>query len=486
MPSFLADALPGIYRPLVGLFPPAWQVGVPGSPGDRAVIMALYMGLAGGLWAAYLAALRVARGIPAGSRPSLRAVIVGGAVLFGVCTLAWPGLFSTDVYAYAVYGKMQVVYSLNPLVHPPRDMGSDPWLAFIYWRDIPAPYGPLWLGLTRLIATGAHLLGGHRLLYLLGFKLFNLGLLAAGTGLVWAIGARRGWPAARCAESAVLFGWCPLLLLEGVGNAHNDLLLIVAVLVAVWLHLRGAWPLAVMALVAAGLVKLPGFLFLPAYLVLLARTAGSGAGAARRLAVSMGLVVGLTLAAYAFYTEAGASGAPAAAELGWFGSSPAAALRQVITDTALLLRGTLTPATLSARDMYGLLRWPLWGGLVALWGGLAAVCCLRVRDFPGLLRAWGLIVLSYLGIAATAFFPWYITWLIPVLALLPPGRLRRAGLLLALGGTLVYGVSARLLGDATPSLGHYYIPLVIFLPAALYLLGTINARGWRAPASIAP
>ena len=34
----------------------------------------------------------------------------------------------------------------------------------------------------------------------------------------------------------------------------------------------------------------------------------------------------------------------------------------------------------------------------------------------------------------TKFWPWYVTWLMPVVALLPASRLRRAGLLLALLG----------------------------------------------------
>ena len=60
--------------------------------------------------------------------------------------------------------------------------------------------------------------------------------------------AKRLYPERRL-RIAVLFGWSPLLFFETVGNGHNDIVMVVCVLAAFALMLRGR---------AAGRVRLPG------------------------------------------------------------------------------------------------------------------------------------------------------------------------------------------------------------------------------------
>ncbi|HUS17751.1 MAG TPA: hypothetical protein VM536_22375, partial [Chloroflexia bacterium] len=101
----------------------------------------------------------------------------------------------------------------------------------------------------------------------------------------------------------------------------------------------------------------------------------------------------------------------------------------------------------------------------------------------GLVRAWAGVLLSYLCLGAVWFQPWYITWLIPMLALLPPSHLRRGGLLLTLTGTLVYAAIPHLPGDATANLRGYYVPAILFVPPAVYGLWSVHqARRLRAAA----
>jgi hypothetical protein len=95
---------------------------------------------------------------------------------------------------------------------------------------------------------------------------------------------------------------------------------------------------------------------------------------------------------------------------------------------------------------------------------------LTARDFATLIRAWALVFFSYLVIGSVWFMPWYITWLVPMLALLPSGHLRRALVLFAWGGTLFYALTPSLPWDRTPNLQNYYVPGIIFLPPLLYLL----------------
>lgn len=330
--------------------------------------------------------------------------------------------------------------------------------------------------MTRGVSLSVEALGGAAVLYVLAFRLLNLGLMAIGTVLVWDRCRLMGWTVEQRRTACLLFAWCPLLIMDLVGSGHNDALLLVCILAAVWLHLRGAWPLAVAALLAGGLVKLSGFFLLPAYVVFLVRDSRSRAEAVRRIMLSLTTIMGLGSLTYLPYADPALPHALLTNPLaGSFGPSPALALRQLLADLALALRGTLTPPDLTARQVLAVLQWPLWNSALAIWIVPAVVFSLAVRDWEGLLRAWGRVLFSYLLIGAVWFMPWYSTWLVPVLALRPGGRFRRVGLLLAWGSTLFYSITPALPGDTTPNLRYYYVPAVIFLPPLLAC-----AAEWRA------
>jgi hypothetical protein len=255
-----------------------------------------------------------------------------------------------------------------------------------------------------------------------------------------------------------------------VSSGHNDMLLMLCLLAAVWLHLRGTWPLAVAALVLAGLVKLPGYFFLPAYLVLLARSAGGRTLSMRRLAISGAVAATVAALAYAPYATPALDSVVFANPMAGFAvNSLGMALREGLVELQLALRGTLTPATLSAREALEAVRWPVWYGPLIVWALGAGALSLRARDFPSLLRVWSLIILSYLLFAAAWFQPWYLVWLLPVVALRPPGRLRQATLWLGVGCLLYYGVFPPFPGDSVPPVWfQYYVPAVIFGPVLIY------------------
>jgi hypothetical protein len=494
VPSQLVRVAPGLYQIATAWLPTAW-LNAPRNGGwvwGPLSATLLYLALMSGLWTVYLIAARAAAN-PALNRSRPRRLIAGiilvGLVVGGLAVL-WPGLFSSDIFYYAALSKMQVVYGLNPLVQSPSAMQNDPWLATTPFIDQRSPYGPIWLGTTWLIGMAAQAAGGDHAIYIMGFRLLNLGLLAVATGLIWAIGGQLGWPMVRRTMAAVLFAWCPLIITELAGNGHNDALLIVCLLLAIWLHLRGAWPLAIVALVLGGLVKLPGFFLLPAYGLLLLRTSSSRMEAVRRTGIGLGLAALVALVAYAPYGHPDLGSALTSnPDAGFFAASLVNSVRWLIIDAALALRGTWMPADITAHAVSLAVRWPLWYGAVALWVPLAVYFTWQARDFTSLLRAWALTLFSYLLIGSGWFQPWYITWLVPFIALLPASPLRRAVLLLALGGSLCYVVSPYIPGDTTQDLRHYYVPVVIFLPTLLYcahegLRALTNRRGHGLPAPV--
>jgi alpha-1,6-mannosyltransferase len=146
-----------------------------------------------------------------------------------------PPMFSKDVYSYlaqsAITARGLDPYTLGPVAALGVD---DPLTRTIptIWRDTPAPYGPLFLGLGRGITalTGSDVVQGvfaHRILALGGVAL-----------LIWALPRL----ARRCDLDAGLVLWLgaanPLVLFHLVSGIHNEGLMIGLMLAGVELTLR--------------------------------------------------------------------------------------------------------------------------------------------------------------------------------------------------------------------------------------------------------
>jgi alpha-1,6-mannosyltransferase len=157
-------------------------------------------------------------------RLSLR-LVVGLGTAFIVVSTVMPLLLSTDVYSYALYGRMSSIHHVNPYIAVPNDFRSDPlfpWTAQI-WRDTPAVYGPSFIALASLL-TGV-VRGTASLVWT--FKLVA-GVATIGILLLVARTSQRLWPS-RAAFAAALIGWNPVVLFHGVAGGHNDTLVALAV-----------------------------------------------------------------------------------------------------------------------------------------------------------------------------------------------------------------------------------------------------------------
>src|SRR5829696_7977254 len=134
-----------------------------------------------------------------------------------------------DVFNYMIELKLAYGYGENPYLVTFAEYRDDPFALPAFLVDVPLFYGPVWL-----IAYGlpVAVVGFQTIIGLLGaLKLFNLGLLALTGLLIYRSQEddRAGW------LGVYLFLANPLVLFEGVGNAHNDVLMtlfLVAALVA--------------------------------------------------------------------------------------------------------------------------------------------------------------------------------------------------------------------------------------------------------------
>jgi len=178
-----------------------------------------------------------------------------------------PPLFSRDGWSYAAQGMLARV-GLSPYDYGPSALlsgraaalpdhyklqGGEPIVQAVdpMWADTPTPYGPLhvWLGEVGAGLTGNPwvLVVGHRLVALAGLVM-----------LAWAVPRLAQWTGVNPALASALVLLSPLMMANGVGGLHNDLLMVglMSVALVVGVERHWAWGAAIGALAAA--VKLPG------------------------------------------------------------------------------------------------------------------------------------------------------------------------------------------------------------------------------------
>ncbi|MFM2293718.1 MAG: hypothetical protein RLZZ350_131 [Verrucomicrobiota bacterium] len=220
-----------------------------------------------GLFASYAFALKRVAGIQS---LKLQAFVFGAGALFLGGLLLAPVMLSSDVFAYALYGRVAAVYHANPYDLAPVIAANDSFLKLFGQEYLPSWYGPVW----TLISTALAKLGGEHVgLTVLLFR----GTAVAGAltcaGLIWA--SLRRFAPERATQGLVFFLWNPLLVMETGLSGHNDSVMLALVLLAVWLHLRGWKTGAVVALTLSALVKFLTGMLVPLYVLLVLRELGA-------------------------------------------------------------------------------------------------------------------------------------------------------------------------------------------------------------------
>jgi hypothetical protein len=204
-------------------------------------------------WVAYFATIMAAAmGAPLPRRRVLTFVVVTTVLVIAVF---WPPSFSVDVYGYIAYGRLQVLHGLNPYgTRQTALVGlGDPTARFLVWGNT-SPYGPIWTSVS--VAVVWLLRAASLFAQVVAMKLIGAaGVVAA----AWAGGraAERLAPG-RGALTFLAIGLNPLLLIEGAGNAHNDLMMMALLVTAIGAALAGhPRRAALWAGVAAGIKFLP-------------------------------------------------------------------------------------------------------------------------------------------------------------------------------------------------------------------------------------
>ena len=318
---------------------------------------------------------------------------VGGRWPLGVCIAAIavcglaPPLLSADVFGYVAWGQLGA-HGVNPYSHPSIAVGHDALRPFLLWDHGSTPYGPLFTAATYALAP----LGVAAALW--SMKAVAALCAVACVLLLWRTASRLG----RAPGPAVLaLGLNPLVLVYGVGGAHNDFMLEALVLAGVLAAVTGRVRAGAGAFTAATAMKASAVLALP-FLI-------AGSPRLRRPLVAA-VATAAALAAGAFVIF----GSPLLNLAGALGAQQHdVAIHSFPAEIARLFGGDTLPS---------------WGHLLANLVLVAIVALLLVRTRRGadwLTNAgWAYVAL----LVTTAWLlPWYVTWAVPFAALSEDRRL---------------------------------------------------------------
>ena len=227
------------------------------SPLAASSFVVVILLLFGAQFIALLAASRAQRDERPMARRWIALLIYGAPVIFTLIMIWMQPVTTTDLYGYIARGYLSVHFHENPMMTAASRLPGG------FAVDRPAsPYGPGWLMIASLFSW---ISGENLLVNMLLFKALAAISVLVAMVLVDQL-AKRLYPERRL-RIAVLFGWSPLLFFETVGNGHNDIVMVVCVLAAFALMLRGRSQAAFAFLVIGAVIKYLSAFFVPLWLV---------------------------------------------------------------------------------------------------------------------------------------------------------------------------------------------------------------------------
>ncbi len=532
-PDPIRSLFPDVFRPINAAFPLRW-VYLDRAQNFALIMAPMYLAVVGLITIPLLYLLkRLSRPgalMRADKKPVLWAIF-GFTLLIMFVLLFERGLLSSDIYSNVWYTRIWVQYGASPFAHLPNEFPPDPEGAIYWvgWQQQPLVYGPAWLVISaasykigqllggsfsalllssRLLTDAAHLLNAwlvwsitglilasrrpglahtSRTLRIRSYRPLSLGGLRARSWKVRTVRATRyvGNEDFRLQTAALLFYlWNPLLLVEFAGNGHNDVLMLTFVLLAVWLHLRGRWPLAALALGVATLVKLPAIILVPGYLWLLlweGVRAAQGqrlAGGVWRGARALAIMFAAWVVFYAPFWDGPSTLLPLV-------SGPASRIYTHSLADALWwntpeLLANVLRVTHGREDFMDSVRQFLAAnlriGFLVLLGVIALLMTWRARTFSRALTAWGWLAIAAI-MAQGWFWPWYVSWAVAPATLASSRRLRNTALVFSISSLLQY-VEEQILSQHF-KLFFDWSGVFIMAPPLVYFLFSWLLEAWR-------
>ena len=272
---------PGALRTAIYVLAPNALLDASRYSGGGMLVLALYSVLALAVLSSWCWALRAAKrtaDVPLASIIAATIVIAAPLLFFGA-------LFSDDIYLYYLYGRTLETYAANPIQTPPAAFPTDPHLGRVHWKDLPSSYGPLWLMLSAFLSR---LAGDSITTAVVAYRGAGLLLHLLTTVVVWhTVRARQP---ERALVAVIFYAWNPLVLLEVVANAHNDVMVALFAVTIVAAAATRGWAAAAFFVACAVMVKPFAVILFPPLLQRVVQTT-RGPTRARQVALATGVLL---------------------------------------------------------------------------------------------------------------------------------------------------------------------------------------------------
>lgn len=171
-------------------------------------------------------------------------------------------LLSHDLYEYSIRGRMLTIYGMNPYLHVPTEINSDMYFPFIFWKNTPESYGPLWVLIgsihTFFFKNSLALTSFFHKLFLLVFLLLS--------GSVFHKLCRKIIPE-QTENTTLAFLLNPLILIVTLADGHNEIVMIFFMLCALYLLIKDRYIYAIAVLALAINVKFVYLAALPFFII---------------------------------------------------------------------------------------------------------------------------------------------------------------------------------------------------------------------------
>ena len=356
-----------------------------GTQSSGAARFALAMGAA---LMAYAGALRFA------DRARSPWVVIGPAIAFGLLALLSAPSASVDVYHYLAEGQIAVHYGLNPLVVASSSVPgyqSDPILSAVTgWANVPARYGPLHVLLMSIVVA---VTGGQLIASIVGLKLLAYATYLAAIPIILLLSEEIRPNSGKAA--LIAFAWNPEILLDGVANAHNDLIMAVLTCAGLLFIVRRSPILGACLIMAGAMIKFLVIVIVP--LALIYASIGPNRSSPRHIAIAAIASIAVLIATYfPFYS-------------GWE-SLPFATMDVALSNSLFAMVNHLSP--LIATQMM-----PALFAVFVIVYLASAYALARKTTAEVLLKTAVLVVGALVVLIAKMWWPWYA---ITILALLAP------------------------------------------------------------------
>jgi hypothetical protein len=190
-------------------------------------------------------------------------LVMGFGSLFALTNVFVYPMNAIDIYGYIAESVELVYYHANPLVTAASQYASDPLIhvagSFV---SIPAPYGPLGIVIDAIPTFFA---GHSPLANMLLLKSLFAGCLLIEAYLLYRILVR--FRPELAAAGALALAWNPYVLLEAVVNSHNDIVMMLFILLAVYAAIEDRHALAFLCVLLSAFIKYSSLPLIPLFLV---------------------------------------------------------------------------------------------------------------------------------------------------------------------------------------------------------------------------